>query len=125
MRGVAPTPARPSYKTLSEVGAQPPLSETNLRLEWLYSPVDSAMIQSKEAIVMNTANQRPTVTTHVTAEDLFRFSWYHIFHEPEQKWRAWLSYFIAVAGVVWTLAPMISMGLAILAGVAMACGAPF
>src|SRR5437867_7478578 len=75
--------------------------------------------------VMETISPAPSVVTEVTAEDVFRFSLYHTFHDPGQRWRVWVSYLVAVAGVVWNLAYQVPTSLAVLAGVAMACAAPF
>jgi hypothetical protein len=74
---------------------------------------------------MEIARPTPTVVTQVTAEDLFQFSSYHLWHEPNQRYRVWASYLVAVAGVPWILANQVPFSLALLAGAAVAVAAPF
>ena len=74
---------------------------------------------------METVSPAPSVVTEVTAEDYFRFAWSHNFHESSLRRRVWGSYVVAVAGMTWNLSYQIPASLAALAGVAMACAAPF
>jgi hypothetical protein len=74
---------------------------------------------------VETASLAPSVVTEVTAEDVFRFSWYHIFHEPNQRCRVWISYLVVVTGGVWNLAYQLPASLVVLIGAAIAGAAPF